>query len=82
MNLTYHSFAELYTRQDTTVFGDLLKAASPWMLNNMTWLVACIAMASMALFYVQEKYKKVAKDDNELMAKYILLLNKGKKCKI
>ena len=82
MNLTYHSFAELHTKEDATIFGDLLKETSPWMLNNMTWLIVCLAVTSMVLFYIQEKYKKAAKDDNELMAKYVLFLNKGKKCKI
>lgn len=75
--MTYSDFLEVYSRNEGTVFGDMAKEAAPWLLNNMTWLVLIGTVLALCLNYVYDKLKKVAKDDNDLMEKYILLRKKG-----
>lgn len=77
MNLDYSTFLETYTRADKNNLEKAVDSSTPWLLNNSVYIVLVLFVVAIITAYYMERTKRVAKDDKELMEKYIFLKRKG-----
>lgn len=77
MHYQVSSFYEVHNEVFENNLERSVDSITPWLLNNSIWIITLLTIITMAAFAFYEKTRKVAKNDKELMDKYIFLKRKG-----
>lgn len=72
MGLTYSDFLDSYNRNEE-LNSKIYEISPDWLLNNSTWIIALLAVIFMLFFKYKKITEPVAKNDSELINKFILL---------
>lgn len=69
----YSNFSDIYSGRELNGIEEAYKLATPWLLNNHTWIILILTALALAGVNYFKLTKPVAKNDQELINKYLLL---------